>query len=118
MLILLWGLLDEAPMGGVAAALHQAGAEIALLDQRDVLKSKVSIEVDAQVAGRVNSPAGVIDLEEVGAAYIRPYDSRLLSVVAKSRGRNSKARASAFDEILLSWCDIARALVLNRPRSA
>lgn len=116
MLILLWGLLDEAPMAAVAEVLRNARADVALLDQREVLKSKITIEVDGQVAGRVISPAGKIDLRDVRSAYIRPYDSSLLPVVARSRLRAARTRAAAFDELLLSWCDISSALVLNRPR--
>jgi hypothetical protein len=119
MLTLLWGLLNEAPMISVAEALRQAGADTVFLDQRDVLKSKVCLEVGKQVAGRVSSPEGEFDLQDVRAAYIRPYDSRVLSSsVRPARARSAKARATAVDETLLSWCDVAPGLVLNRPSSA
>ena len=115
MLTLLWGLLNESPMVAVAEALRQAGAEIALLDQRDVMKSKVCLEVGEHVAGHVSSPAGEFDLQDVGAAYVRPYDSRSLSSVRKTRTRTASARAAAVDEILMNWCDLSPGLVLNRP---
>ncbi len=118
MLILLWGLLNEAPIIAVAQALRQAGANIAWLDQRDVLKSKIWLEAGGHATGRVSSSAGEFDLQDVGAAYIRPDESSLLPPVRTARTRAAMARAAAFDEILLSWCDIAPGLVLNRPSSA
>jgi len=118
MLTLLWGLLNESPMVAVADALRQAGAEIALLDQRDVMKSKVCLEVGDTVAGHVSSPAGEFDLQDVGAAYVRPYDSRSLSPVRRARTRTANARAAAMDEILMTWCDISPGLILNRPACA
>jgi hypothetical protein len=116
MLILLWGVLNEAPMAAVVEALHKAGADPALLDQREILKSKIAIEVNSELTGWVSSPAGLIDLTEVRSAYIRPYESCVLPAVARSKSLSARAQAAAFDELLLGWSDITSALVLNRPR--
>ncbi len=117
MLIFLWGLADEAPLAAVALALRDAGAEFVLLDQRKVLGTRVTMTVDKQVSGSISLGESRIDLEDIAAAYIRPYESRMLSAV-----RNTKSaavvqfRAAAVDEMLLNWADITPALVLNRPR--
>jgi RimK-like ATP-grasp domain len=117
MLILLWGLRDEAPLAGVADALRQFGADFLLLDQRQVLSTRVDLAVGKDIKGRVIGPELTINLEEVSAAYIRPYESRLLSCVADSpRLETAASRAAAVDELLLDWCNLTPALVLNRPR--
>ena len=117
MLILLWGLPDEAPLAAVASALRDAGAPFALLDQRQVLATRVQLAVGHRVSGRITLRDLDIDMEEIAAAYIRPYESRLFTSVARARRpAAAQARASSVDELLLSWCDITPALVLNRPR--
>ena len=118
MLTLLWGLMDEEPMMAVAAALQQTGAELALVDQRDVLKSDIQLVVGERISGRVCSPAGEFNLCDVESAYIRPYDCRSLASVRGTRSRSAKERSHAMDDILLTWCDITPALVLSRPSSA
>ena len=115
MLTLLWGLMNEEPMMAVAGALQQAGADLALLDQRDVLKSDIQLAVGEHIAGSVRSPAGEFNLCDVAAAYIRPYDCRSLPSVRGAMSQTAKARAHAMDDILLTWCDITPALVLSRP---
>src|SRR5215472_11893625 len=100
MLILLWGLLNESPMIAVADALQQAAADVVLLDQRDAMKSGVCLEVGESVAGHVSSPAGEFDLQDICAAYVRPYDSRSLSLVCTARTCAASMRAAAVDEIL------------------
>jgi predicted ATP-grasp superfamily ATP-dependent carboligase len=115
-LILLWGLPEEGPLAAVTAALREAGAEFAFIDQRRVLKTKIRVTAGEQVAGSVALDGLHVDLENVGAAYIRPYDSRLVSRVrAAKNALLAEVRASTVDDILLNWCDITPALVLNRP---
>ena len=116
MLILLWGLPEEGPLAAVAGALREAGAAFVLLDQRRVLKTRVSVTVGEQVTGSVSLDRWQVDLENVGAAYVRPYDSRLLAGVRAARNAAvAAARAVAVDDILLNWCDITPAMVVNRP---
>jgi RimK-like ATP-grasp domain len=117
MLILLWGLPDEAPLAAVAHALRDACAPFVLLDQRQVLATRVQLSVGHRVSGRITLGDLDIDMEEIGAAYIRPYESRLFASVTHSRRpAAAKARASSVDELLLNWSDVTPALVLNRPR--
>jgi RimK-like ATP-grasp domain len=117
MLILLWGLPDEAPLAAVARALRDASAPFALLDQRQVLATRVQLAVGHRVSGSITLGDLRVDMEEIAAAYIRPYESRLFTSVARARRpAAAQARASSVDELLLSWCDVTPALVLNRPR--
>jgi hypothetical protein len=116
-LILLWGLPDEAPLAAVADALRQFGAEFTLLDQRQVLSTRVSLAAGKSIKGRITAPGLLVDLEEVASAYIRPYESRLLSCVTQSaHPQAAQARAATVDELLINWSDLTPSLVLNRPR--
>jgi len=100
--ILLWGVPGDEPFDVVAGALGRLGANARLLDQRDTRGADVRIDAATGGAtGSVTVAGGMIDLGEVGAAYLRPQQS-------SSEGR-------AADAALVAWADLTRAQVVNRP---
>jgi glutathione synthase/RimK-type ligase-like ATP-grasp enzyme len=81
-----------------------------------VLDTEIELAVDAAVGGRLRVGEQWIDLAEVTAAYLRPYDSRQMPDVAKAgAGSVEEGYALAIEDLLVSWADITPALVLNRP---
>lgn len=115
-MILLWGLPDERPLAAVAEALAQAGATVAVFDQRAALRVGVELTVDDAVGGRLFLPDGVVDLSDVTAAYLRPYDARRLpGVAAAGPGSAQWRHALSCADILWAWADVTPALVVNRP---
>jgi hypothetical protein len=115
-MILLWGLLADGPMVGVKAALTALDAPFVFLDQRAVLQSSLEVEADGSVAGRLQTPDWVVDLEDITAVYLRPYDARCLAPLKDlTPGDPLLHRAFLFEDLLTAWTEISPALVLNRP---
>ncbi len=115
-MILLWGLMQDSATACVRAALDAAGADVAFLDQRKVLESMIELESGPEVRGLVVVGDTSIDLDEVAATYVRPYDSAFLRVVADTEpGSAVRRHAADFDDALWTWADLTPARVVNRP---
>src|SRR5215471_11147422 len=101
MLILLWGIGAEEPLAAVLQELIRLGAATCLIDQHDVLNTEIQLDVAANVGGKVWTKDQVIDLAEVTACYLRPYNWQDLPAVAHVP-MNSSAwhHAAAIHEIL------------------
>lgn len=117
-MILLWGLPGDPPLAAVLAALREQHAEVAFLDEHKILETEV--EFDGTLAGAVRMPGTEIDLAQIRAVYLRPYDLRRLPAVSETLlregiGGPAFRHALAVEDALLSWCEVTRALVLNRP---
>lgn len=120
MLILLWGITEESPLAAVHSELTLLGIPTVFLDQRDILDTEIELSVgnslQLPVQGQIRTWYQKIDLSEITAAYLRPYDSRRLPQIAEA-GANSGAwqHAIAVDDTLMSWSEITPAFVVNRP---
>ncbi len=117
-MILLWGPAADPPLAAVRERLRRRGAPARLIDQRDVLASRLHLCVDHGVDGWVRTPDGTIELASVTAAYLRPYDPRRLpAVVASGLAGEAAGHAVTFGDVLWSWADLTPALVVNRPEA-
>ncbi len=115
--ILLWGHASDAQLLAVNQSLEKLGVRIAFYDQRRVLDTEVDFFADDTVRGVLRVDDEEIPLEQIGAAYIRPFDSRWLSFI-QSAGPNSPEwiHAVKIEDALLSWAEIAPAFIINRPQ--
>jgi hypothetical protein len=113
--ILVWGLPADEPVASVVRQLEARHAPFILVDQRAVLETTVSLVVDDGLTGCVHGPTWSIDLVDVGAAYLRPYDAVVLPSVRQAGTATAEAHAVAVEEALLAWSDLAPGLVVNRP---
>jgi hypothetical protein len=114
-LSLLWGLPGDAPLARVGEELAGLGAPVWLLDQRDVLDTEVELETGDEPSGFVRVGDHRIDLADVTAAYVRPYETaRLPQVAASGPGSPAWRHATAVDEAIGCWLELTRVLVLNR----
>lgn len=84
-MILLWGIAGDTPLRLVYEALVRTSDDVVFLDQQST--------ADA-----------AIELETLQSAYIRPYPASMLSQSNERR-----------DDMLLNWCELTSALVVNRP---
>lgn len=115
--ILLWGHASDAQLLAVNESLQKLGAHIAFYDQRRVLQTEVDFFTDNSIRGVLRVDDEEIRLEEISAAYIRPFDSRWLSFI-QNAGPNSPEwlHAVKIEDALLSWAEIAPAFIVNRPQ--
>lgn len=113
-MILLWGLPADPPLAVVRAALSRSGDQVVFLDQQDVLRYRLALEVDGAVRGTLQMQRRTIDLAAVRAAYVRPYDVRQ-TLPGKQGGDPDFDRALAFEDALNGWLEMTPALVVNRP---
>jgi hypothetical protein len=115
-MILLWGLYEDGPLARVHRELEHAGAPVVFVDQRDVLRSEITLDVGTRVSGTVRVAGRPIDLETVTAAYLRPYDSWRIGAVARAGRESPESRhAAGFDDTLWLWAELTPARVVNRP---
>ena len=113
-MILLWGIPGDGPLAAVRRELQRRGAAHLFVDQFAVLESDLTLAFGRSTSGTLRTPDGAVDLEEVAAAYVRPYDSeRVLRAAERSDGP-ARARAGRFDDALQLWCEVTGALVVNR----
>jgi hypothetical protein len=112
MLTLLWGLPADTPLARVGEELERLGAPVWLLNQRDVLDTEVELSA---AAGWLRVGGRHLDLAEVTAAYVRPYDvCRLPRVAAAGVGSDAWEHAAAVDDAIACWLELTDALVVNR----
>ena len=114
-LVLLWGLESDPPLAAVRKQLCSLGVPNELIDQRQILDTEVQLNVGESVDASLRIRNREIDLNEVTAIYVRPYDSHQLPEIA-SAGPRSLAwqHATEVDDILASWSEITPAFVVNR----
>lgn len=115
-MILLWGLAEDPPLAKVRSALGRREAAVAFVDQRDALETEAELHVDGAVRGMVRAPGRLLALEEITAAYLRPYNSAQLPAVKRAGPASAAWRhAVSLDDTLTSWADLSPAYVVNRP---
>jgi hypothetical protein len=110
--ILLWGVPDDPPLALVRRELE--GSPVAFLDQRLVLDTE--LKLDDGYRGRLSVGGQSVALEDITAAYIRPYAFHKIPVVHLA-GEDSPEwkHALSLEQALAGWLDCAPAFVVNRP---
>jgi glutathione synthase/RimK-type ligase-like ATP-grasp enzyme len=112
--VLLWGISTERPLAAVRQELLRMGVPTYTVDQHSVLDTGVRLSVGRDVEGAVRIAGDEwIDLSEVSAVYVRPYDSRRVPAV-KREGREASRHAMAVDRAMTCWSEMTFALVVNR----
>jgi glutathione synthase/RimK-type ligase-like ATP-grasp enzyme len=117
-MILLWGLPEDDPLDAVYQALQRCCGAVLFVDQYEVMNSSLTLRVDAHAEGVLRVGSQEVRLEDISAAYIRPYDSAGLSRGRAAHPRSSQFRhAMEFDACLRAWLDVTPALVVNPMRA-
>ena len=111
--VLLWGIDGDAPLDQVREALQRHPCRVVFLDQRQDAEVDVTLSVTPTLHGALRLGEACLDLAEVSALYLRPFDPRDLPSCADRDG--SFAHALTVQDMLLSWAELTPALVLNRP---
>jgi hypothetical protein len=118
-MILLWGVPGDHPMAAVRWALARLGTCAVFVNQHELLDTEIELhvgDVGERIQGRLKTPHEEVDLEQVEAVYLRPYDITRLPVMTGVRaGTEAWARGIAVDDTLTSWADLTPAFTVNRP---
>lgn len=117
-MIVLWGAGGDAPLTAVHAALHKRRRAVGFVDQRDPMDTTIELSVDGEVTGWLKIGKKRVDLADVVAIYVRPYDpGDPLEVRAAGRTSAMWRHAHALHAAMSAWSEIARARVIH-PLSA
>lgn len=115
-MIALWGLHADGPLSRVYTELRRQQAQVVFIDQRRVLDYGITLDAGAGVSGLLRLDDALIDLADITAAYVRPYDYWRIGAVARAGLDSPESRhAAAFDDTLWAWAQITAARVVNRP---
>jgi len=120
-MILLWGVIEDDPMGLAHAALGRAGADFFFLDHRQIFTSDIECDYDARADGpcTVTVGAATLDLTRVTAAYVRGFNfCDYEEMQERPRDDALALKAAGFETQLLAWLDASPALVLNRAETS
>lgn len=114
--VVVWGEPGDAPFDAVCGELARRDAAMIVLEQRRAPAASIDWSVASDVEGRLAIDDRIVELADVSAIYVRPYD---LARVADRAGFGSdsaeRRHAFALHHALYAWVDIADALVVNRP---
>jgi glutathione synthase/RimK-type ligase-like ATP-grasp enzyme len=114
--IVLWGLSQDEALDAVRGELNRRDVPYVLLDQREAHRMHIDLDTTRDVSGRLRVGAQRVDLDDIGAIFVRPRDIReVLRQRGDLPGTQSHAQAMALERQLFVWTEIASALVVNRP---
>ena len=115
MTVLLWGLPSDSTTASVLDAVSRLPVPHLFLDQRDVLGTTVT----TGTGGVLRTGATSVALDEISAAYLRPYDgTRVAAVRGAAPGSSRWTHTRQVEETLAAWSDVTPALVISRPAKA
>lgn len=115
-MILLCGIPSESPLAMVAAALDRLGADYRFVNQRKVSTFDLTWQIDDDgIAGMLRLEADRLNLAEIGAAYVRLMDDRLLPELdGEPEGSPARRHTRGFHDALLRWLEVAPGRIVNR----
>lgn len=115
-MILIWGLAGDGPVASVRRALERNRAAVAFVDQHALLASSIEVTCGGRVGGSIWTGGREFALDEVSAAYLRPYDPRrVLDAHHIKAGSAMWHLALAHEDALSCWSEMTTSFVINRP---
>ncbi len=103
--VLLWGLANDPPLRAVREELAERRAPVVFVDHAAVGRTRVR---HAGTAFTLEVDGNALALDEVAAAYLRPYDSRLY-------GDGVADVAAGVHHLVYEWAEGSDATIVNRP---
>jgi len=110
---MLWGLSGDAALDSVRRELVRRAAPHVVLDQRHIRGVRCDFNVATSMTGRLVLNRQLVDIDEIGAIFVRPYDIR--HVLRESSDVEALCGAVILTRQLFAWMDVADGLVVNRP---
>ncbi|HVP53584.1 MAG TPA: alpha-L-glutamate ligase [Candidatus Eisenbacteria bacterium] len=112
-MIVVYGRMDDPPIARLIKALQEAGVEYALVELTALEREHLRIEIGPHgVDGCL-----VVAEQEIPMARIRSVYARPLELPKRWSTPGAASRVRILHEQFLQWLDVARALVVSRPRA-
>jgi len=106
---ILLGVPEDPPLAAVHQALLARDASCLLVDQREIDRFTVELQVGTTLDGVIRFDGDLIPLRNVESIYLRPYNLGGDGVAPPAE------RAWTVEEALLLWADVAAPIAVNRP---
>lgn len=107
-LVMLWGTAGDAPFDAVRAQFERCGAAHFTLEQSRAAQASL------EAGGRLRMGERELDLDEIGAVYVRSFESwRVLQRAGFAPQSEEVRRAALLDASLYGWLAAADALIVN-----
>ena len=114
--VMLWGQPGDAPFDAVRAELARRGAPHVALEQERGFEASCELRLGEEVRGVLGLPDRALDLDEISAAYARPFESwRVLERRGHAADSEEVRRAAALEAALWGWLETTDTTVVNRP---
>jgi glutathione synthase/RimK-type ligase-like ATP-grasp enzyme len=114
-MIMLWGISEDGPLRAVRGALDAHGRDLVFVDQFDAARYECHITTTGAKEGWLDLNGFEVDLDEVGAVFLRPYATRRVLDLIEGCDNQVIEQVAWFDDALMVWTELTRALVVNRP---
>jgi glutathione synthase/RimK-type ligase-like ATP-grasp enzyme len=112
-MILLWGLLEDDTMRSVHDSLLKRGAVPVFVNHAEIDKTHIGFTTHGAPAFMLDSDGRRINLGEVNAAYLRPYDFRDYEQYSGAGGQ--PLEADLVHHLMNNWAEHTTAFVISRP---
>ncbi len=114
-MIFLWGLMEDATFQSVHDYLRLCGADFVHLNHASIRRTRLQFRTKPDPAYLLHCDRA-IDLADVTAAYLRPYDHKLYETeTAEQAGSRTLSSPDLVHHLLTNWAEHSDAIILNRP---
>ena len=112
-MILLWGLLEDDTFRSVHDRVRRRHVKLAFVNHASIGRTRLEFDSLPEPHYRLSCGDKSYELNEMSAAYLRPYDHRLY---AEPGSRTAKVEPpDVVHHLLMSWAEHATGVIINRP---
>ena len=115
-MILLWGLLQDATLRSVYDWLRRWNAKLTFANHAAIAHSNIRLTTGPQFSYCFTCEGCIYRLEDMSAAYLRPYDARDYDDGSeKPDTMQMIPHASLVHHLMNAWADSSSATIINKP---
>lgn len=115
-MILLWGLLEDPTFRSVYDCLERRNAKMTFVNHAAIDRSNLRLTTHPRMWYEFSTDEGPLDLAEVSAAYLRPYDYRdYREPIEPNEVPLLNQRAGMVHHIVGVWAESFKGTIINRP---
>lgn len=115
-MILLWGLLEDPTFSSVWGWLTRWNADALFVNHAAIGRSRIQFASGPRFSYQLSCGELSCALEELSAAYLRPYDHRQYEErTDQNEGSPAVSRADLVYHLMSVWAEHSSATIINRP---